>query len=55
MGWNSTHSPPDTYRDNASYFILNQTAANFEIYINDCHGPLPIPMDTDNIGIVVYA
>jgi len=55
MGWNASHSPPDTLRDNASYYILNQTATSFEVYVNDTHLPSPQPMDTDNIGIVVFA
>jgi hypothetical protein len=54
MGWNASHSPPDTMRDNPSYYILNQTASGFEIYVNDDHGMSPIPMDTDNIGVAVF-
>jgi hypothetical protein len=55
LGYNSTHSPPDTWRDNASYYILNQTATSFEVYVNDENLTSPRPMDTDNIGIVVFA
>jgi hypothetical protein len=54
MGWNASHSPPDTRRDNPSYFILNQTASNFEVYVNANQGPAPEPMDTDNIGVAVF-
>jgi hypothetical protein len=54
LGWNASHSPPDTWRDNASYYILNQTAANFEIYVNDENLASARPMDTDNIGVAVF-
>jgi hypothetical protein len=55
LGFNASNSPPNTLKDNATHFILNQTASGFEVYVNDCHGASPIPLDTDNIGIVVFA
>jgi hypothetical protein len=54
LGWNASHSPPDLLRDNASYYILNQTATNFEIYVNDDQYSYAQPMDADNIGIAVF-
>jgi hypothetical protein len=55
LGFNASNSPPNISKDNVTHFILNQTASGFEVYVNDCHNSSPTPMDTDNIGIVVFA
>jgi hypothetical protein len=45
---------PDTNRDNVTYFILNQTAASFKIYINDCHNESPTPADVQFLSAIVF-
>jgi len=45
---------PDTSRDNLTYFILNQTAASFKIYINDCHNESPTPADVQFLSVIVF-
>jgi hypothetical protein len=45
---------PDTNRDNLTYFILNQTAASFKIYVNDCHNVSPTPADVQFLSVIVF-
>ena len=51
LGWNTT---PNTLQDNMTYFILQQTAASFQIYVNDCHLTSVSPADVDFISVTVF-
>jgi hypothetical protein len=51
LGWNTT---PNTMQDNMSYFIVQQTAASFQIYVNDCHNTSVTPADVDFISVTVF-
>lgn len=51
LGWNTV---PGVMEDNMTYFILQQTAASFQIYVNDCHETYVFPRDVAFISVTVF-